>query len=175
MTFKLLLAAASTVLIAAGVQAQEPRPALAGGDQAGGIRTPVYRTDVTDLGRGRVADGFTFAAGGDLLGPYNPLTQLGDPDVNKMLKQLQNADVGFANHEASSFDLPGPPGTTQAAQNGGGYPRFSTALNRDFRAMGLNLVSMANNHAGDWGPEGLIATLATVQASAWCRPARVPA
>ncbi len=121
--------------------------------------------DVTDLSRGRVADGFTFAAGGDLLGPYNPLTQLGDPDVNKMLKLLQDADVGFANHEASSFDLPGPPGTTQAAQNGGGYPRFSTALDRDFRAMGIKLVSMANNHAGDWGMEGLIATLATVQAS----------
>jgi poly-gamma-glutamate synthesis protein (capsule biosynthesis protein) len=82
-----------------------------------------------------------------------------------MLKLLQDADVGFANHESSSFDLPGLPGTTHAAQNGGGYPRFSTALNRDFKAMGIDLVSMANNHAGDWGPEGLIATLATVQAS----------
>jgi poly-gamma-glutamate capsule biosynthesis protein CapA/YwtB (metallophosphatase superfamily) len=165
MSSRYLVAVAGALLIAAGAQAQDSRPALAGGDQVGGIRTPVYRTDVTDLSRGRVADGFTFAAGGDLLGPFNPLTQLGDPDVNKMLKLLQDADVGFANHEASSFDLPGPPGTTQAAQNGGGYPRFSTALDRDFRAMGIKLVSMANNHAGDWGMEGLIATLATVQAS----------
>jgi poly-gamma-glutamate synthesis protein (capsule biosynthesis protein) len=73
--------------------------------------------------------------------------------------------VGFANHEASSFDLPGPPGATQAAQNGGGYPRITAAINRDLRNMGIRMVSMANNHAGDWGPEGLLATLATVQAS----------
>ncbi len=165
MTSKYLLAAASTLLMAVGVQAQESRPALAGGEQVGGIRSPVYRTDVTDLTRSTVKDGFTFAAGGDLLGPYNPLSQLGDPDINRMLKLLQDADVGFANHEASSFDLPGLPGTTYAAQNGGGYPRFSTALNRDFKTMGINLVSMANNHAGDWGSEGLLATLATVQAS----------
>ena len=31
--------------------------------------------------------------------------------------------------------------------------------------MGINIVSMANNHAGDWGEEGLIATLATVDAA----------
>ncbi len=161
-----LLAAASALLIAAGVQAQDAHPVpLADGHGVGGVRAPIYRTDVTDLSRARVADGFSFAAGGDLLGPYNPLTQVGDADVNKMVKLFQDADVGFANHESSAFDLPGLPGTTQAAQNGGGYPRFTTALDRDFRAMGIKMVSMANNHAGDWGPEGLLATLATVQAA----------
>lgn len=167
MTVKYLLAAASALVIAGAVQAQDARPtaALTGGDlNPAGSRDPVYRTDV-DLSRATVADGFTFAAGGDLLGPHNALTQLGDPDVNKMLKLFQDADVGFANHEGSAFDLPGPPGTTHAAQNGGGYPRISADLDRDFRAMGIKMVSMANNHAGDWGPEGLLATLATVQAS----------
>ena len=180
MTAKYLLAAASALAMAALVQAQAadptpPAPApvqfksvipgLAGGEQtSGGLRIPVHRT-AGDLSRATVADGFTFAAGGDLLGPYNPLTQLGDPDVNRMLKLLQDADVAFANHEGSAFDLPGPPGTTHAPQNGGGYPRFSTALDRDFRAMGIKLVSMANNHAGDWGPEGLRATLASVAAA----------
>lgn len=180
MTAKYLFVVASALAIAATVHAQGQRPAgatpapaqsgsvspaLAGGDLSpGGLRTPVYRTHV-DLSRASVADGFTFAAGGDLLGPYNPLTPLGDPDVDKMLKILQNADVAFANHEGSAFDLPGPAGTTHAAQNGGGYPRFSTALDRDFKAMGIKMVSMANNHAGDWGPEGLLATLASVKAA----------
>src|SRR5690349_8666064 len=167
MTAKYLLAAASALIFAAAAHAQDSRPTsgLAGGDLTpGGLRDPVHRTDV-DLSRATVADGFTFAAGGDLLGPINPLTPLGDPDVNKMLKLLQDADVGFANHEGSSFDLPGPVGATQAAQNGGGYPRIPTAINRDLKAMGIKMVSMANNHAGDWGPEGLLATLATVQAS----------
>src|SRR6185437_14832340 len=30
------------------------------------------------------------------------------------------------------------------------------------KAMGLEMVSMANNHAGDWGTEGLIATMESV-------------
>src|SRR3569833_233174 len=79
---KYVLAAASTFVMAGAVHAQDARPALAGGDLVGGIRTPGYRTDVSVLGRGRVVDGFRFAAGGDLLGPYNPLSQLGDPVVN---------------------------------------------------------------------------------------------
>ncbi len=178
MTAKYLLAAASSLFVAMAVQAQSPQPtravpagvqsnagesALAGGDlNPQGERDPVYRTNV-DLSRATVADGFTFAAGGDLLGPENPLTQLGNPDVNKMVKLFQDADVGFANHEGSGFDLPGPPGTTKAAQNGGGYPRITAALDRDFRAMGIKMVSMANNHAGDWGRGGLLATLATLR------------
>lgn len=178
MTAKYLLAAACALLVAVAVQAQGPQTralparvqpdagvsALAGGDlNPQGSRDPVYRTDV-DLSRATVADGFTFAAGGDLLGPENPLTQLGNPDVNRMLRLFQDADVGFANHEGSGFDLPGPAGTTKAAQNGGGYPRITAAMDRDFRAMGIKMVSLANNHAGDWGRGGLLATLATLRA-----------
>jgi poly-gamma-glutamate synthesis protein (capsule biosynthesis protein) len=177
-TGKFLLAAASALVITAAVQAQSPPPtralpaaeqsnggvpALAGGDlNAQGSRDPVYRTDL-DLSRATVADGFTFAAGGDLLGPKDPISQLGNPDVDRMLKLFQDADVGFANHEGSGFDLPGPAGTTHAAQNGGGYPRLTVALDRDFRAIGIKMVSLANNHAGDWGPGGLLATLATLR------------
>lgn len=117
-----------------------------------------------DLSKARVADGFVFAAGGDIFS-RTPIANLGHPEVNKMLKLLQDADVAFANHEASGFDLPGPGNVTQAAQNGGGYPRFTNALERDFKARGLDIVSMANNHAGDWGPEGLVATLAAVDAA----------
>jgi poly-gamma-glutamate synthesis protein (capsule biosynthesis protein) len=170
-----LLVAAGMLVIGTEVQAQNSRPAptqgaaegppLRGGDLSpSGYRDPVYRA-AGDVSRATVADGFTFAAGGDLLGPANPLSGQGDPEINRMLRLFQDADVGFANHEASSFDLPGPPGATQAAQNGGGYPRITAAINRDLKNMGIRMVSMANNHAGDWGPEGLLATLATVQAS----------
>ena len=128
MISKYLLAVASALLVtqvqAQGAPPATPStgagPAMAGGDLSPqGYRDPVYRTG-GDISRATVADGFTFAAGGDLLGPANPLSQQGDPEINRMLKLLQDADVGFANHEGSSFDLPGPPGATQAAQNGGG-------------------------------------------------------
>ncbi|MEJ0038852.1 MAG: CapA family protein [Gammaproteobacteria bacterium] len=122
-----------------------------------------------DISRARVVDGFTFAAGGDLFNRI-PFSQLGHPELNKMLKLLQDADVAFANHESSAFDLPGPGTVTYAAQNGGGYPRFSTALERDFKAMGIDLVSMANNHAGDWGRRGWLPRSPTSRPPVWSRP-----
>src|SRR5690348_12796604 len=107
MISRLLLTGVSVMIVAAAVQAQNARPpantgappttaapGLAGGDLSPlGYRDPVYRTG-GDILRATVADGFTFAAGGDLLGPANPLSQLGDPEINKMLKLLQDADVG---------------------------------------------------------------------------------
>ncbi len=142
------LLVASVLLLSSTVEAQGARP--------------VDSRDI-DLSRAKVPDGFTFAAGGDLFN-RSPLSKLGHPELNRMLKVLQDADVTFANHESSAFDLPGPGNVTHSAQNGGGYPRFSNALERDFKAMGIDIVSMANNHAGDWGQEGLIATLASVDA-----------
>jgi poly-gamma-glutamate capsule biosynthesis protein CapA/YwtB (metallophosphatase superfamily) len=158
------LLAVSLWVLAAAAQAQGARPTDAGKRAtAPGVRAPVTPKDV-DISRARVVDGFTFAAGGDLF-VRTPYSNLGHPGLNKMLKLLQDADVAFANHESSAFDLPGPGTVTYGAQNGGGYPRFSTAMERDIKAMGIKIVSMANNHAGDWGQDGLVATLATVEAA----------
>jgi hypothetical protein len=155
------LVLAAPAFMASGAAAQGPKAAITGGDMAPtGMRIPIVRTG-GDVSRTTVADGFVFAATGDLLGPQNPLTELGDPDFAKVTKILQGADVAFANHETSAFDLTTYPGT-QAAQNGGGYPRFDLAMERDFKAMGLDIVSLANNHAGDWGEAGIPATIATV-------------
>jgi poly-gamma-glutamate capsule biosynthesis protein CapA/YwtB (metallophosphatase superfamily) len=155
------LVLAAPAFMAGGAAAQASKPAITGGDMAPtGMRIPIVRAQ-SDVSRTTVADGFVFAATGDLLGPQNPLTELGDPDFAKVTKILQGADVAFANHETSAFDLTTYPGT-QAAQNGGGYPRFDLAMERDFKAMGLDIVSLANNHAGDWGEAGIPATIATV-------------
>ncbi|MGZ3277070.1 MAG: CapA family protein [Caulobacteraceae bacterium] len=126
-----------------------------------GMRVPIPKAASVDLSRATVADGFTFLAAGDLLGPQSPLLGLEDKDFAKVVKLIQGADVAFANHEGSAFELNAFPGT-RAAQSGGGYPLFSPALDREFKAMGLDIVSMANNHAGDWGEAGLLATLDTV-------------
>jgi poly-gamma-glutamate synthesis protein (capsule biosynthesis protein) len=160
MTAKHFLVVSILVLAA---QTQAVRAADADGGAAAGVPTPIYRNDV-DLSRATVPDGFTFAAGGDLFN-RTPLSQLGHPELNKMLKLLQGADVTFANHESSAFDLPGPGTITYAAQNGGGYPRFPMALEQDFKRMGIDMVSTANNHAGDWGQEGITATLAAISAA----------
>jgi poly-gamma-glutamate capsule biosynthesis protein CapA/YwtB (metallophosphatase superfamily) len=104
-----------------------------------------------------IKDGFVFAVGGDLLGPYHPVTQLNDPGFAQLVRILRSADAGFANQEGSIFDLATFPGY-MAAENGGGTPLSSRAVARDLRAMGITMVSKANNHATDWGVEGLLAS-----------------
>jgi poly-gamma-glutamate capsule biosynthesis protein CapA/YwtB (metallophosphatase superfamily) len=160
MTRTLLLAAAATLALSASASAQfrAGQPGTLGTD---GLRTPIPKADNVDLSKATVADGFSFFAAGDLLGPHQAVMGLNDPEFAKVAKIIQSADVAFANHEGSAFDLNTFAGT-HAPQNGGGYPRFEPALDRDFKAMGLDIVSMANNHAGDWGAEGLIATMRMV-------------
>ena len=157
---RLLYVGAAWLALAGSAAAQ------VGGNQPGlmnddGLRVPIPKAATVDLSRATVPDGFTFLASGDLLGPQAPVMGLNDPDFAKVVKLLQGADVAFANHEGSAFDLNTFKGT-RAAQNGGGYPLFEPSLDREFKAMGLDIVSMANNHAGDWGTEGLVATLDSV-------------
>ena len=104
-----------------------------------------------------VVDGFTFAAVGDLIGPLRPETTLNRPGFNEVMRLLQQADIGFGNQEGSIFDIDAI-GGTRAAENGGGYPLSNLEVARDLKAMGLDVVSKANNHATDWGAEGLLAT-----------------
>jgi poly-gamma-glutamate synthesis protein (capsule biosynthesis protein) len=107
---------------------------------------------------GQPPDGFTFAAGGDMIGPYRALPIKPDPGFQQAITLFKSADLGFANQEGSIFDLKNFPGTP-AAENGGGYPLQPSSFARDLKSIGISLVSKANNHATDWGTEGLKATL----------------
>lgn len=106
----------------------------------------------------QVPDGFTFAAGGDMIGPYRALPAKPDPGLAQAVALFRGADLGFANQEGSIFDLKTFPGTP-AAENGGGYPLQPSSFARDLKSIGITMVSKANNHATDWGTEGLTATL----------------
>gem|GEM_PF-176363 len=112
-----------------------------------------------------VPDGFTFAAGGDLLGPYHTLQGVRDSAFAAGVAPLfQRADLGFANQEGSIFDLETFAGSP-AAENGGGTPLAPSAVARDLRAIGITIVSKANNHATDWGTDGLVATQQSLAAA----------
>ena len=109
-----------------------------------------------------VPDGFTFAAGGDMIGPYHDFPA--DADFAKVKALFQGADIGFANQEGSIFDLKTFRGYP-AAENGGGYPLQRSSFARDIKTMGISMVSKANNHATDWGMDGLAATLGWLAAA----------
>jgi poly-gamma-glutamate synthesis protein (capsule biosynthesis protein) len=115
-------------------------------------------------GEGGVPDGFVFAAGGDMIGPYHPAPGPEDTGFTAVAALFRAADLGFANQEGSIFDLATFQGYP-AAENGGGYPVQPPAAAGAIRAMGIGVVSKANNHATDWGTEGLVATLRSLAAA----------
>lgn len=111
-----------------------------------------------------VENGFTFAAGGDLIGPNQAVDVDADPHLLAVAKHFRDADLGFANMEGSLFDLRAFKGW-QADETGGGYPLGPAVVAKDLRTIGITVVSKANNHATDWGTEGLVATLASLRAA----------
>lgn len=102
-------------------------------------------------------DGFTLAVTGDLIGPEKPITTLRDSGTLRIQKLLSGADAAFGNQEGAVFDLDKFPGYP-AAQNGGGTPINDAAVAFDLKAMGFKIMSMANNHATDFGTEGMLET-----------------
>ncbi|MEO7053899.1 MAG: CapA family protein, partial [Rhizomicrobium sp.] len=111
-----------------------------------------------------VPEGFTFAAGGDMIGPYHDFPKPQDPGFAQVVALFRGADLSYANQEGSIFDIKDFRGYP-AAENGGGYPLQRSAFARDLKSMGISLVSKANNHATDWGSEGLAATLGWLAAA----------
>ena len=111
-----------------------------------------------------VPDGFTFAAGGDLIGPYSSFSVDTTPGIPPIAELFRSADLGFANQEGAIFDQATFRGSP-AAENGGGTPIYSFDVAKDLKAMGVTIVSKANNHATDWGTQGLEATLASLKAA----------
>ena len=119
----------------------------------------------SDLSPGpSVPDGFTFAAGGDMIGPYHAFPDSGDSEFGRVATLFQKADLGFANQEGSIFDLETFAGFP-AAENGGGYPQQRPTAALGIKSFGITVVSKANNHATDWGAEGLVATLHSLGAA----------
>ena len=122
-------------------------PALA---QQGGMEIkPVPSTPI--------ADGFTFAAVGDLI-YLRPMLATVERQSPGLVKLLRDADVTFGNFETSVLDLK----TTKAspgAESGGTWMLGAPAIVPDLAKMGFDIVGHANNHTVDWGEQGLLETL----------------
>lgn len=100
-----------------------------------------------------VADGFTLAAVGDLI-VDRPISGIQDEGFLATSRILRETDAAFGNMEGTLIDI----------RHFDGYPQAETdptpllgvpEIARDLRAMGIRLVSRANNHTTDWGIEGM--------------------
>ncbi len=102
-----------------------------------------------------VADGFTLAAVGDCIisRPLAPLLKR-EAAFTAVVGILREADAAFGNLETTIIDIRGFKGSPQ-----GGADDWSLVslpeVARDLKALGFDLVSRANNHAMDWGVEGM--------------------
>jgi poly-gamma-glutamate capsule biosynthesis protein CapA/YwtB (metallophosphatase superfamily) len=100
------------------------------------------------------------ASVGDLL-LARPQSQTPDPEMQKVLALLRGADVAIANQEGMAFDLKTYGGWAYGDGQVWAYPGMA----RDYRAMGIGMVSIANNHAMDWGPVGLFESMKLLDAA----------
>ena len=93
---------------------------------------------------------FTLTTIGDLLYSH-PFAQSPDPELQRVLTLTRAGDVTIGNREGMFFDLNSFRGTGYGA----GMLWSDATIGPDMKAMGVDMVSMANNHSTDWGGEGL--------------------
>jgi poly-gamma-glutamate capsule biosynthesis protein CapA/YwtB (metallophosphatase superfamily) len=78
-----------------------------------------------------------------------------DPASTDLFKTIQHADAAFTNFETLVHDYAYP----GAAVSGGAYMSSPSWIPGELKWAGFNLVSTANNHAYDFGEQGLLSTL----------------
>jgi len=98
-----------------------------------------------------VADGFTLAAVGDCI-IARPVSQT--PGFGPVARLIHDADSAFGNFEGTAIDLSRTPAVPQA-EFGGVWIIGAPSVAQDLKAIGFDVMSRANNHATDWGLEGM--------------------
>lgn len=103
-------------------------------------------------------DAFTMALTGDSI-ITRKLSVYDEPEFLEMIELMRNADVAFTNLEMLFHDYEPYP----MAESGGTYMRADPELAHDLAWAGIDLVSRANNHTGDYGTLGLELTTRYVE------------
>ena len=149
---------------AAGAWAQQPAPKLLTFDQSMSVYNrrihppePPEKVDwegrITGLLREQPGDVIVTAVGDMIFNQQ--ISTLREPDIRQLLRLMQEADIAYGNLEFSINEHP-------ELQR----PFYNFRTDKEFvwelAATGINMVSMANNHAFDFGLEGLCDCLRTL-------------
>jgi len=145
-----LTVALASVMAMTGARAQEPVAADVAGphpshDPLDFLQAPPKPSTL----KGK----FSLVGVGELL--YSrPMADRDDPELQKVLEIVRAGDVAIANREGPIFDAE----TFSATGYGHGMLWGDGSLGRDTKAMGIDMVTLANNHSTDWGEAGLLET-----------------
>ncbi|HUQ86830.1 MAG TPA: CapA family protein [Vicinamibacterales bacterium] len=93
---------------------------------------------------------FTLALVGDSI-ITRKISVYSEPAFTRVIDLIRNADAAFANLEMLFHDYE----PYASAASGGTYMRAEPALVKDLVWAGIDMVSRANNHAGDYGVLGM--------------------
>ena len=110
------------------------------------------------LAPGVAAQEMTFALTGDAI-ITRSLSVYDEPEFLEMIELIRGADAAFTNLEVLFHDYEPHP----AHQSGGTWMRAEPALAEELAWAGIDMVSRANNHTGDYGVEGLRLTTRYVE------------
>jgi poly-gamma-glutamate synthesis protein (capsule biosynthesis protein) len=124
--------------------------ARAQGAAEGDVALPQTRRDAAKELAMKIAEPFTFAAVGDII-IRRPVGQLGDAGFQALTKVMRAADSTYANMEGPMIDASDP--NYHGPQVGG--PK---TIIDDLKAMGIRVMTTANNHTMDGGSEGMFMT-----------------
>jgi poly-gamma-glutamate capsule biosynthesis protein CapA/YwtB (metallophosphatase superfamily) len=97
----------------------------------------------------QVNDAFTLALTGDSI-IMQRLQVFREPAFTKLFDLIRGADAAFTNLETLFHDYEMPP----AHESGGTWMRTDPPIINELTWAGFDLVSRANNHAGDYGAQG---------------------
>jgi hypothetical protein len=109
---------------------------------------PVTRDATRELAT-KITQPFVFAAVGDVWATTRPNAALDDPRLQSLFGVMRSADMTYANMEGPIIDY--------GAYNG---PRVGSSKTfvGELKNMGIRIMTTANNHAMDAGPEGMFMT-----------------
>jgi poly-gamma-glutamate synthesis protein (capsule biosynthesis protein) len=125
-------------------------------DNKPGQLDPAWRT-------ANVPERFRVAVVGDMIMTH-PIHEQVARTSPGLIELLQGADVVVGNLEGSIIDLDRYQGFPEA-ESGFGWLIASPEVGADLRRMGFHMLSRANNHATDWGVEGMRMTDAILRAN----------
>jgi poly-gamma-glutamate synthesis protein (capsule biosynthesis protein) len=104
---------------------------------------------------------FSVVSVGDVM-LARPQAGADDPELKKVLDMIRAGDVAIGNQEGPALDLKALPRGTFGMFGG---LIAQPDMPADYKAMGFDLMSVANNHSTDWGGEGLLRALKLLDAA----------
>jgi poly-gamma-glutamate capsule biosynthesis protein CapA/YwtB (metallophosphatase superfamily) len=88
-----------------------------------------------------------------------PFATHDEPEFLSICEILRESDITYAHCEMNFSEFEELPWTPKAGGGGGSTMIAEPQVAKDLKWMGIDMVSLAHNHAADWGAPGVLSTI----------------